>query len=59
MTIPELQEKLGVTRAELAKIAGVSYQQLTNSVALNLRVTELKSGDFAILPKNATIFKIN
>ena len=59
MTIPELQEKLGVTRAELAKIAGVSYEQLANAASKKAEVTELKNGDFALLNKRTTIFKLS
>ena len=59
MTIPELQTKLGITRAELAEKAGVSYCQLTNAVSRGANVVELKSGDYVLMTKDATIFKIS
>ena len=57
MKITEMIKALGKTRADIAKDAGISIQQLNNQVSKGVQVVELKDGSFVTIRKDATFFK--
>jgi len=48
---------LNKSRADIAKEAGISIQQLNNQVSKGVQVVELKDGRFVTIRKDATFFK--
>lgn len=61
MKILELMEKLGKTKTDLAKDAGISIQQLCNMIGSGVEVEELKDGRYVTVRRDAVCFngKVN
>ena len=51
--------KIGMTRADIAGLAGISIQQLNNNVSKGVIVEELKDGRFVTVRRDATYFNPN
>lgn len=57
MKITDMIKALNKSRADIAKEAGISIQQLNNQVSKGVQVVELKDGRFVTIRKDATFFK--
>jgi len=57
LKITDMIKALNKSRADIAKEAGISIQQLNNQVSKGVQVVELKDGRFVTIRKDATFFK--